>query len=100
MGEVDWSELVVGDDEFAELRAKVEASKHPFRINWLSHETLDRLYLMIFPDGTLTIPSGPEFLNYGPFLDIDDIHATLERTDFDAPKHARHSTGWGRKPSD
>jgi len=96
MAEVDWSELVVSDGDFEELRIRVEDSGHPFRINWLSHETLDRLYLMVFPDGTLTVPSGPDFLNYGPFLEIEDLRAALERTDFDAPKHERHSKGWGK----
>jgi MoaA/NifB/PqqE/SkfB family radical SAM enzyme len=97
MGEVEWSELLVSDGEFEELRSTVEATHHSFRINWLSHETLDRLYVMIFPDGTLTVPSGGDFLNYGPFLEMDDIHSVLHRTDFDAPKHQRHSRGWGKE---
>lgn len=96
MAEVTWSDLLVTDEQFQELRRTVEAEPHSFRINWLSHETLDRLYVMIFPDGTLTVPSGPDFLNYGPFLAVNDLATTLGRTDFDAPKHQSHSRGWSR----
>lgn len=96
MGETDWESLVVADEDFAALRKEVEALEPGFRINWLSHETLDRLYVMIFPDGTLTVPSGGDFLNYGPFLAIDDLQEFLETTDFEAAKHARHSTGWSK----
>jgi MoaA/NifB/PqqE/SkfB family radical SAM enzyme len=94
MNETEWNEIVVSDDDFAELKKTVEATSHPYRINWLDHQTLDRLYVMIFPDGNLTVPSGPDYLNYGPFLEIDDLEALLEQTDFDAPKHLRHSRGW------
>ena len=65
-------------------------------MTWLGHETLDRLYVMVFPDGSLTVPSGSAFRNYGPFLEIDDIDALLSKTDFDAPKHQRHAAGWSR----
>jgi MoaA/NifB/PqqE/SkfB family radical SAM enzyme len=94
--DVAWDGLVVSDAEFARLRDEVEATFHVYRINWLSHDTLDRLYVMIFPDGSLTVPSGSEFRNYGPFLDVVDLEETLARTDFDAPKHLRHSQGWTR----
>jgi hypothetical protein len=86
----------VSDAEFDALRESVEATPHGFRINWLSHGTLDRLYVMIFPDGTLTVPSGSDYLNYGPFLEVDDLEAILTRTDFDAPKHRMHSKGWSK----
>jgi hypothetical protein len=94
MADVDWSELVVSDSEFEILRDSVEASPHGFPINWLSHETLDRLYVMIFPDGTLTVPSGPYYRNHGPFLQVNDLETVLGRTDFDAPKHLMHARGW------
>ena len=97
MSDVGWSELIVSDDEFAALRAKVEAEPHPFPIHWLDHGTLDRLYVMVFPNGALTVPSGPDYLDYGPFLGIDDLDSVLSRTDFDAPKHVRHSKGWSRR---
>ncbi|MFG1691614.1 radical SAM protein, partial [Gemmatimonadota bacterium] len=96
MSEVDWEELVVTNEEFQRIRSRVEASPPSFRINWLSHETLDRLYVMIFPDGSLTVPAGGEYLNYGAFLGVDDLEALLSRTDFDAPKHELHSKGWSR----
>jgi organic radical activating enzyme len=75
MGEMDWSELVVRDDEFAALSERVGQAS--FRINWLSHQTLDRLYLMVFPDGRVTVPSGSVFHDYGPFLTIRDLETFL-----------------------
>ncbi len=94
--DVDWGELVVTDDEFRELRSEVSATEHPYRLNWLSHETLDKLYVMVFPDGTLTIPSGSDFRSYGSFLAIPDIDEFIRTTDFDAPKHLQHAEGWHR----
>jgi MoaA/NifB/PqqE/SkfB family radical SAM enzyme len=94
--DVAWDELVVSTEEFAAVREQVEASEHAFRINWLSHETLDKLYVMIFPDGMLTVPVGPSFRFYGSFLDIDDLDAVLEQAEFDAAKHLRHSEGWSK----
>jgi len=95
---VDWEELVVTDAEFQALQDEVTAEEHPYPINWLSHETLDKLYVMVFPDGSLTIPSGSEFGSYGDFLAIRDIDEFLRTTDFDAPKHRRHAEGWQRGP--
>jgi len=94
--DVVWDELVVSDGEFAAVRAEVEAAGHPYRINWLGHETLDRLYVMVFPDGSLTIPSGPAFARYGPVLAVDDLDEVLQRARFDTAKHVRHSKGWSR----
>lgn len=96
--DVAWDEMIVDDAEFAALRRRVEADGHGYQINWLSHDTLDRLYVMIFPDGSLTVPSGPDFRRYGSFLEIDDLDVALSRTDFDAPKHQRHAEGWTRIP--
>ena len=56
--DVEWNTMVVEDAEFAALRERVEADSHDYRINWLEHKTLDRLYAMVFPDGTFTVPSG------------------------------------------
>lgn len=94
--DVDWASLVVTDAEFAGLRDRIEATPHRYTINWLDHATLDGLYVMVFPDGSLTIPSGPGFGFYGRFLDVDDLDEFLRTTDFDAPKHRRHAQGWGR----
>jgi hypothetical protein len=96
--DVAWGEMVVADADFTALRRRVEATPHPYRINWLGHETLDKLYVMVFPDGSLTVPSGADFRNYGPFLEVSDLDALLARTDFDAPKHRRHAQGWTRSP--
>ena len=95
---VPWPELVVGDAAFDGLRHRIESEPHSYRINFLDHKTLDKLYVMVFPDGTVTVPAGSEFLNYGPFLDIEDLDELLAGSEFDAPKHQRHSIGWSRLP--
>jgi MoaA/NifB/PqqE/SkfB family radical SAM enzyme len=94
--DVPWPEMVVSDFEFAAAKDRIEIRPHPYRINWLSHKTLDKLYVMVFPDGSLTVPSGSEFRNYGQFLDLEDIDELLTRSDFDAPKHRLHAAGWSR----
>jgi len=94
--DVAWDDLVVTAAEFAALRDRVEAAKHPFRINWLDHETLDRLYVMVFPDGRLTVPAGGSFRFYGRFLEIGDLEEVLRRAEFDVAKHHRHSMGWSK----
>jgi organic radical activating enzyme len=93
---VAWGELLVTAAEFAALEEEVTGTPHGFRINWLGHQTLDRLYVMVFPDGTLVIPVGSSFRRYGPFLKVDDLEAVLARADFDAAKHLRHSRGWDK----
>ena len=93
MSEVEWDELLVTGEEFKELEKQLSDRKL-VRLNFLNHETLDRLYVMIFPDGNLTIPSGPDFLTYGPFLAVDDLDVVLETSQFDSDKHLHHSRGW------
>ncbi len=92
-----WDELIVTDDEFSALKLRVELDPPPFRVNWLDHQTLDRLYVMIFPDGHLTIPSGSDYVDYGPFLEIEDLEQVITDSDFDRDKHLRHSRGWSRR---
>ena len=94
--DVSWETMIIDDAEFGALRDEVEAAPHEYRINWLGHETLDRLYVMVFPDGTLTVPVGSEFRTYGPFLEVEDLDALLRRAEFDAAKHRRHARGWSR----
>jgi MoaA/NifB/PqqE/SkfB family radical SAM enzyme len=94
--DVAWDGMVVDDASFEELRNRVQATPHDYRINWLGHETLDKLYVMVFPDGSLTVPSGSQFRNFGPFLEIDDLDTLLDESDFDEPKHQRHAEGWSR----
>jgi hypothetical protein len=96
--DVPWDELVVDDPAFGALRRQVDAETHDYRINFLDHETLDKLYVMVFPDGTVTVPVGAEFRNYGPFLEVDDLDELLAGSEFDVPKHQRHAVGWSRSP--
>ena len=100
MSPTDWADILVADQDFAKLKASLEQSQGRLKVNWLDHETLDRLYVMILPDGRLTVPSGSNYVDLGPFLEIDDLTLTLQETDFDAPKHILHSRGWSRSTDD
>jgi MoaA/NifB/PqqE/SkfB family radical SAM enzyme len=95
MFSVKWERLIVSDDEFSALKSQVGA-KTNIRINFLSHETLDKLYVMVFPDGSMTIPKGADYLNFGPFLEVKDFEQVLNASQFDSAKHLRHSRGWGK----
>ena len=95
MFSVKWDRLIVSDDEFSSLKDQVPAGTK-IRINFLSHETLDKLYVMVFPDGSMTIPKGGEYLNFGPFLEVKDFNRVLTASQFDSVKHLRHSRGWGK----
>jgi MoaA/NifB/PqqE/SkfB family radical SAM enzyme len=92
--DVPWEEFIVTNDEFAALRERVMVTS--VKINWLDHDTLDRLYAMVFPDGSLTVPAGSRFAFYGDFLAIDDLDEVLERAEFDIEKHRHHAEGWGK----
>ena len=98
MQAVDWESLLVSDEEFAALERTL-AGRTSVRVNFLGHETLDHLYVMVFPDGSLVVPSGPVYRSFGAFLEVDDLTGVLTGTDFDAWKHVRHSFGW-KKPRD
>jgi hypothetical protein len=93
MFSVNWEKLVVTDAEFADLGRQIGSLKH-IRINYLSHNTLDKLYLMVFPDGSLVIPRGSNYQNFGPFLEVKDFEHILNASQFDSVKHLRHSQGW------
>lgn len=93
-GEVEWHALLVTDAEFAALRQDLDDQTRQLRVNWLDHATLDRLYVMVMPDGSLTIPCGSAYPNYGRFLEISDLERVLSRVGFDAAKHNRHARGW------
>ena len=92
---VAWDDLIVTDSEFAALRSQIESDT--LVINWLDHDTLDRLYVMVFPDGRLTVPAGSTFCFYGQFLEVDDLEEVLVRAEFDTAKHRRHAEGWQRE---
>ena len=96
MFSVKWEKLIVSDEEFSLLKDQVPAGTK-IRINFLSHETLDKLYVMVFPDGSMTIPRGGEYLNFGPFLEVQDFDQVLNASQFDSNKHLRHSRGWGKE---
>lgn len=95
-GEVDWEELLVTDEEFRQMQSRVEKDKLE-AVNFLDHETLDRLYLMVFPDGRLVVPRGSAYPSYGPFLEIDDFEPVIQDSRFDSAKHIRHSKGWRKQ---
>jgi MoaA/NifB/PqqE/SkfB family radical SAM enzyme len=98
MAPVDWQKLLVSDEEFAALERQL-AGRASIRLNFLSHATLDRLYVMIFPDGSLIVPNGPRYQNLGPFLEVEDLDAVLDASRFDSAKHLRHSRGWATAAS-
>ncbi len=93
LGKVEWAELVVSNREFAKLKRKL-TGKEIIKVNFLSHKTLDKLYLMIFPNGNLVIPVGENFTSFGQFLKIENIYETIRRSKFDSRKHLRHSRGY------
>jgi MoaA/NifB/PqqE/SkfB family radical SAM enzyme len=93
MFSVKWEKLVVTGEEFASLARQIGTGKN-IRINFLDHATLDRLYVMVFPNGDMIIPRGSDYLNFGPFLEVTDFQHTLNASQFDSAKHLRHSRGW------
>lgn len=95
MFSVKWEILLVSEDEFASLKHQVEIYKH-VRINFLDHSTLDKLYVMVFPDGSMTIPKGSEYLTFGPFLEVRDFEEVLIASQFDSDKHLHHSRSWSK----
>lgn len=94
-----WDQLLVSDAEFSRLVLQVQALDLRIRVHFLTHATLDRVYAMVFPDGTLVVPSGPRYQVLGRFLDIPDVNAALERSDFAAAKHLVHSVKWDKHPN-
>ena len=91
-----WDRLLVTDSEFAALKARIGPG-NGVRINFLDHTTLDRLYVMVFPDGSLTIPSGGDYLKFGPFLEVSDFEQVIRSSEFDTAKHLNHARGWGTR---
>ncbi|MGE5221311.1 MAG: radical SAM protein [Omnitrophica WOR_2 bacterium] len=91
-----WEKLIVSNAEFSSLAPKIGTPAN-ISINFLDHNTLDRLYLMVFPDGSMIIPSGSDYLNFGPFLEVKDFEQSIQASQFDTAKHLRHSLGWERR---
>jgi len=96
MFSVEWESLLVTDREFASLKGRIGSGKN-IGISFLDHETLDKLYVMVFPDGSMVIPKGADYLNFGPFLEVEDLDAALAASQFDSPKHLQHSREWAKK---
>jgi hypothetical protein len=95
MFDVEWGELLVSAGEFGALRQELGCPAD-VQVNLLDHATLDRLYMMIFPDGSLVVPTGAEFHSYGRFLDLADLNEVLDQSRFEWEKHLRHSRGWSK----
>jgi hypothetical protein len=95
MFSVKWEKLLVSEVAFASLADRIGAGRN-IRINFLSQQTLDKLYVMVFPDGSMVIPRGSEYLNFGLFLEVQDFESVLETSQFDTAKHLHHSNGWGK----
>ena len=96
MFSVKWENLVVTDEEFASLSRQIGTGNN-IRTNFLDHDTLDRLYVMVFPDGSMIIPRGADYLNFGPSLNVIDFEYALNASQFDSAKHLRHSHGWNKE---
>ena len=96
MFSVEWENLLVTDQEFAALKHQIGTEVN-VRISFLDHETLDKLYVMVFPDGSMVIPKGPDYLNFGQFLELENLDEALEASQFDSPKHLRHSREWAKR---
>ena len=96
LGQVEWEDIVVNDKDFAALKRKL-SGRRKIKINFLDHRTLDKLYLMIFPNGNLVIPAGEKFTSFGSFLEIKNIYEVLDKSRFDSQKHLKHSKGWEKK---
>lgn len=95
MFSVQWEKLLVTDEQFQDLANRMGTGRN-VRINFLSQQTLDKLYVMVFPDGSMIVPRGGDYLNFGPFLEVQDFEQVLGASEFDAVKHLRHSSGWGK----
>lgn len=95
MKEVDWDTYLLTEEEFSGLQART-SDPPGLTINFLSREILDALYVLIFPDGQLYLPRGPDYLNLGSFLDIEDLDGVVGRAGFQAEKHLAHSEGWSK----
>lgn len=96
MFSVEWKNLLVTDQEFATLKRQIGTGAN-IRISFLDHETLDKLYVMVFPDGSMVIPRGADYLNFGQFLELENLDEALEASQFDSPKHLRHSREWAKR---
>ena len=96
MFSVNWEKLIVSDQEFSALKSQIGTARN-IQINYLDHDTLDKLYVMVFPDASITIPSGADYWSFGPFLNVTDFEQVLTASQFDSDKHMHHSRSWGKE---
>ena len=89
-----WDGLIVSDAAWEAMVREVEARRFRIRINFLSTQVLDQLYVLILPDGGLYVPSGPTYHYFGQALEIDNLDAILSASTFDSIKHLAHSKAW------
>jgi len=90
LSEVNWEEFVVSGRDFASLKRKLSGRKR-IKVNFLSHTTLNKLYMMVFPNGNLVIPAGEDFTSFGSFIKIADVDEAIKSSKFDSAKHLKHS---------
>lgn len=95
--DADSASLVASDDQFAGLRAKVEAGRRAYRIRWLDRHTLDGLRLTILPDGRLVAFADGQIRDLGPLVGIRDLDAALQATGFDPARHLEHALTWSSR---
>ncbi len=95
MQEVDWDTYLLTDEEFSAMKEREERASN-LTVNFLDRTTLDALYVLIFPDGELCLPVGPDYLRLGRFLDVEDLDQAVKSAGFQAEKHLEHSKGWGK----
>jgi MoaA/NifB/PqqE/SkfB family radical SAM enzyme len=99
MGEADadWSNLTVSDDQFAGLRAKMEASRRAYRVRWFGRHALDGVRLTILPDGRLVACTNGQVRDLGPLVGIRDLDAALQGAGFDPTRHLEHALTWSSR---
>ncbi len=98
MRDVDWDTYLLSEEEFRSL-ADLPRDVEGVTVNFLSRETLDALYVLIFPDGGLYLPIGPEYVRLGLFLEVEDLDAAVKSAGFQAEKHLAHARAWAGRRS-
>jgi MoaA/NifB/PqqE/SkfB family radical SAM enzyme len=95
--DVDWANLVVSDDQFANLRANVEADRRAYRIRWLDRRAVEGLRLTILPDGRLVAAAEGQVHDLGPIVGIRDLDTALPGSGIDAARHLAHTQTWSSR---
>lgn len=93
----DAAEILVSDDQFAGLRAKVEAGSPASRIRWFDRHAMDGVRLTILPDGRLVAQAEGQLRDLGPLTAIRDLDAALQGAGFDPARHLEHALTWSSR---